>query len=68
MKDNHKIKVTSIMYMIVLMLMAAGIKGAFAENAIINGTYSLIVTQSGKALDTSQWGTIDGTDITLNDY
>ncbi|QMV13854.1 RICIN domain-containing protein [Vibrio spartinae] len=68
MKENHKIKVTSIMYMIVLMLMAVGIKGAFAENAIINGTYSLIVTQSGKALDTSQWGTIDGTNITLNDY
>lgn len=68
MKENHKIKVTSIMYMIVLMLMAVGVKGAFAENAIINGTYSLIVTHNGKALDASNWGTTDATNITQNEY
>ena len=32
-------------------------------NSIINGTYSIIATHSGKALDTYAWGTTNGTNI-----
>lgn len=37
-------------------------------NGTINGTYSIIAVHSGKALDTWEWGTTDGTNIAQYNY
>jgi pectinesterase len=37
-------------------------------NGTFNGTYSIIAVHSGKALDTWEWGTTDGTNIAQYNY
>jgi len=37
-------------------------------NSTIDGTYSIIAVHSGKALDTWEWGTTNGTNIAQYDY
>ncbi len=38
------------------------------EGDTFNGTYSIVAVHSGKALDTWEWGTTDGTNIVQYDY
>lgn len=39
-----------------------------ADNGTINGTYAIIAVHSGKAMDTWEWGTTNGTNIAQYSY
>lgn len=45
-----------------------GSGGGGGNNGTINGVYSIVASHSGKALDTYNWGTTDGTNIVQWNY
>lgn len=53
---------------VILLITCFGASSSYAADAVFNGTYSIIASHSGKALDTWAWGTTDGTNIAQYDY
>ncbi len=61
-------KMARMLLLMFFMIVFLGINGSYAADGTFNGSYSIIASHSGKAVDTWEWGTTDGTNIAQFNY
>jgi hypothetical protein len=61
-------KKIQILFIVFLITVFSGVNGSYAADGAFDGVYSIIASHSGKAVDTWEWGTTDGTNIAQYNY